>query len=107
MSKTTLETNDNIALLSKQQIMQDVWGTTHLVPAALQRVVSLLRKTLGDSRNEAAYVETISNKGYRFLVVPEPLSDQGETTIKITEKSIRSSPLVLFIAAAVLVILTW
>lgn len=94
-------------LLSRQQIMEDVWGGTHLVPEALQRVVSLLRKTLGDRREEPVFIETISSKGYRFLREPKSLTRPGAEDIKLTEKSVRSSPLFLIIAATVIVILTW
>ncbi len=94
-------------LLTKQQIMQDVWGGTHFVPEALQRAVSQIRKSLDDDLNELVFIETISRKGYRFLITPEPLPDPGAEAIKLTEKSIRSSPLFLIIAALALMLLTW
>ena len=92
-------------LLSKERITQDVWDGAHVVPEALQRVVSLLRKSLGDQRDEPQFVETISKKGYRFLLIPEPLP--GAIPIKLTEKNVRISPLYLIIAALLLVFLTW
>jgi transcriptional activator of cad operon len=92
-------------LLSKEQIMQDVWDGAHVVPEALQRVVSLLRKALGDKRDEPRFVETISKKGYRFLLTPEALP--GAEAIRLTEQNVRLSPLHLIIAALVLVSLTW
>ena len=94
-------------LLSRQKILEDVWGETHLVPEALQRVISLLRKSLGDRRNEPIFIETISSKGYRFLLNPQPLPEPGAKDVKLTEKSVRSSPLTLLIAALSLVLLTW
>ena len=92
-------------LLSKQQIMEDLWGGTHPVPEALQRVVSLLRKALGDRPAAPVFVETVSKIGYRFLLAPDQIT--GGESIKLTEKNVRVTPLVLVIGALILVLLTW
>jgi len=92
-------------LLSKQQIMRDIWADAPVVPEALQRVVSSLRKAIGDRPDDPVFVETISKKGYRFLLSPEPLP--GEKTIKLTEKSVHLSPLHLIIAVLVLATIVW
>lgn len=94
-------------VLAKGQILSDVWGGTHVVEEALQRAVSILRKTLGDDRENPIFIETISKKGYRFLVSPKPLAEPEADEINITEKNIKTSPLILLIGAAILIVLTY
>lgn len=94
-------------VLSKTQILSDVWGGTHVVEEALQRAVSILRKTLGDNRENPVFIETISKKGYRLLISPTPIFEPRVDEINITGKNIRTSPLFLLIGAAVLILLTY
>jgi DNA-binding winged helix-turn-helix (wHTH) protein len=94
-------------VLAKGQILSDVWGGTHVVEEALQRAVSILRKTLGDDRENPVFIETISKKGYRFLVTPKPLGEPEADEINITEKNIKTSPLILLIGAGILILLTY
>jgi len=94
-------------VLSKSQILSDVWGGTHVVEEAMQRAVSILRKTLGDNRENPVFIETISKKGYRLLVSPKPICEPRVDEINITEKNIKTSPLFLLIGAAVLILLTY
>ena len=94
-------------VLSKGRILSDVWGGTRVVEEALQRAVSILRKTLGDNRENPIFIETISKKGYRFLVFPKPLSEPEADDINITEKNIKASPPVLMVGAVILILLTY
>ncbi len=94
-------------VLSKSQILSDVWGGAHVVDEALQRAVSVLRKTLEDDRESRVFIETISKKGYRLLVSPVPIGEPRADEINITEKNIQTSPLSLIIGAAILVLLTY
>lgn len=94
-------------VLSKSQLLSDVWGGTHVVEEALQRAISILRKTLGDDRESRVFIETISKKGYRLVVSPVPICESRTDEINITEKNIQTSPLILMIGAAILVLLTY
>ena len=94
-------------LLSRQQINKDVWGGVHTVPEAVQRVVSILRKCLGDDPRNPEFIETLSSKGYRFLMVPKPVSGSGSDEVKMTEQRIRVSPLTVLMATLIIVLLTW
>ena len=92
-------------LLSKEQIILDVWGGTSVVPEALQRVISNLRKSLDDSRDHPEFIETVSRKGYRFLKAPRASTEEGP--INLTEKSVHTSPLLLIVGALMLIFVTW
>ncbi len=54
-------------MVDKGDLMKTVWPDTFVEEGALTRNISLLRKTLGDPGDEAAYIETIPKRGYRFV----------------------------------------
>jgi len=54
-------------MVDKGDLMKAVWPDTFVEEGALTRNISLLRKTLGDTGEEAAYIETIPRRGYRFV----------------------------------------
>ena len=56
-------------LVSKEQLLQEVWPGTFVEEANLSYTVSLLRKALGDEREPYRYVETVPKRGYRFIGV--------------------------------------
>jgi TolB-like protein/DNA-binding winged helix-turn-helix (wHTH) protein/Tfp pilus assembly protein PilF len=69
-------------LVTKEQLLQEVWPATFVEEANLSYTVSLLRKALGDEREPYRYVETVPKRGYRFIGVidgaaPEHLSASG------------------------------
>ena len=57
--------------------MRSVWPDTHIDEATLTRMISELRKTLGERAGEANFVQTVPKRGYRFVapveVIPELL----------------------------------
>jgi DNA-binding winged helix-turn-helix (wHTH) protein/TolB-like protein/Tfp pilus assembly protein PilF len=54
-------------MVEKGDLMKAVWPDTFVEEGALTRNISLLRKTLGDTGEEPAYIETIPKRGYRFV----------------------------------------
>ncbi len=54
-------------MVDKSDLMKAVWPDTFVEEGALTRNISLLRKTLGDTGECAAYIETIPRRGYRFV----------------------------------------
>ena len=54
-------------MLEKGDLLKTVWPDTFVEEGALTRNISLLRKTLGDSGDPPAYIETIPRRGYRFV----------------------------------------
>ena len=54
-------------MVDKGDLMKAVWPDTFVEEGALTRNISLIRKTLGDMGEEAAYIETIPRRGYRFV----------------------------------------
>lgn len=54
-------------LVTKDALLDAVWGHRHVNEAALKNIVSQLRQALDDDAREPAYIETVSRHGYRFI----------------------------------------
>jgi len=53
-------------LVSKEELLQAVWGNTFVEEGNLTQYISHLRKALGDNSEDARLIVTISRKGYQF-----------------------------------------
>ncbi len=56
-------------MVDKAELMKAVWPDTFVEEGALTRNISVLRKALGDTKDEGGYIETIPKRGYRFAAV--------------------------------------
>ena len=54
-------------LLSKRELMDAVWSDSFVEEANLAQNISVLRRTLGESRHEHAFIVTEPGRGYRFV----------------------------------------
>jgi Tol biopolymer transport system component/DNA-binding winged helix-turn-helix (wHTH) protein len=55
-------------LVSKDQLMKEVWPDAYVEEANLAVHISALRRTLGDAAEQKKYIETVPRRGYRFVV---------------------------------------
>ncbi|HZI59606.1 MAG TPA: tetratricopeptide repeat protein [Pyrinomonadaceae bacterium] len=53
--------------IEKDELLKTVWAGTVVEENNLNQSITLLRKTLGDSRQESQYIATIPGIGYRFV----------------------------------------
>lgn len=53
-------------LFSREDILEAVWGHSHVTPGVLNRVITLLRQALGESADAHRYLHTVHGVGYRF-----------------------------------------
>lgn len=58
-------------LVTRQELMDTVWGDTVISESALSKAVARLRKALGDDSHTHLYLETVHSKGYRFVAEVE------------------------------------
>jgi DNA-binding winged helix-turn-helix (wHTH) protein/TolB-like protein len=65
-------------VLSKEELMKQVWADSFVEEANLSRNIFTLRKVLGEVSGQNPYIETIPKRGYRF-VAPVKASS-GEAT---------------------------
>ena len=54
-------------LLSKDELMERVWGDSIVEESNLSQNLFLLRKTLGKTADGKPFIETLRRRGYRFL----------------------------------------
>ncbi|WEN16133.1 winged helix-turn-helix domain-containing protein [Rhodanobacter sp. AS-Z3] len=53
-------------VFDRNEILDAVWGHSHVTPGVLNRIVALLRHALGESSHEGRYLHTVHGIGYRF-----------------------------------------
>src|SRR5215475_2784991 len=53
-------------LVTKEELLQAVWGDTFVEEGNLAQHISHLRKALGDNPEDTRLIVTIARKGYRF-----------------------------------------
>jgi len=54
-------------ILTKEEVIKQVWPDTAVEESNLARNVSTLRKALGENANQPQYIETVPWRGYRFV----------------------------------------
>ena len=79
-------------IVTKDELMQAVWGSTIVEENNLTHNISVLRKVLGENRGDHRYVLTIPGRGYRFVADVKSLN--GESTDLVMAKFTRSKILI-------------
>jgi len=54
-------------LLSRDQLLDAVWGHSFITPATLNRIIAQLRKALADDSDAPHCIQTVHGLGYRFI----------------------------------------
>lgn len=57
------------SLVSKDALLDEVWGHRFVSDSVLKTAISDLRKVLGDDPKHPRFIETVSRRGYRFIAV--------------------------------------
>ena len=60
-------------LVSRQELMDTVWGDTVISDSALTKAVGRLRQALGDESAAPRHLETVHSQGYRFIAEVEEM----------------------------------
>ena len=58
------------ALLTKDALLDMVWGHQFVSESVLKTAISDLRSALGDNPRQPRIIETVPRRGYRFIAVP-------------------------------------
>src|SRR5580698_5062895 len=61
-------------LVTKEELLQAVWGDSFVEEGNLTQYISHVRKALGDNTEDARLIVTIARKGYQFageVVIPQ------------------------------------
>jgi DNA-binding winged helix-turn-helix (wHTH) protein/WD40 repeat protein len=62
-------------LITKEELLNAVWGETTVSENSLTRSIALLRRLLGDDTHVPRYIETVATVGYRFVCKVEVSED--------------------------------
>jgi PAS domain S-box-containing protein len=54
-------------VVSREELLSTIWGTTHVTDDAITRCISAIRKLLGDDRRKQRTLQTIPKRGYRIV----------------------------------------
>lgn len=68
------------ALVDKDMLLDAVWGHRNVTPAVLSRVISQLRRALGDSAARPHLIATVYCLGYRFIGAVRRQPIRADTT---------------------------
>ena len=60
-----VEHNDRV--LSKEELLEEVWSDVFTTDGVLKKAVSQIRRTLGDDAEQSRYIATYHGRGYRFI----------------------------------------
>jgi DNA-binding winged helix-turn-helix (wHTH) protein/pimeloyl-ACP methyl ester carboxylesterase len=74
-------------LVSKHELMTEVWPNTVVEENNLDRNISTLRKALGDQKNGEPYIETVPRLGYRFIAPVKEASPIAVVRMRARESS--------------------
>src|SRR6202023_735463 len=73
-------------LISKEELLNAVWGDTAVTEGSLTRCIWLLRRLLGDDINEPRFIENVATVGYR-LVCKVEVSEDASGDIEANDKT--------------------
>jgi len=60
-------------LITKNELLDEVWGHRFVTESVLKTVIAKLRKALRDDARTPRFIETVSRRGYRFIAAgPAP-----------------------------------
>jgi DNA-binding winged helix-turn-helix (wHTH) protein/Tol biopolymer transport system component len=68
-------------LVSKNELLDAVWGETAVSDNSLTRAIALLRRVLEDDTHQPHFIETVATAGYRFICPVETEQD-GESRME-------------------------
>lgn len=54
------------ALVSRNELLDAVWGHRYVTPSTLNRIITLARRAFGDDPAEPRYIVTVHGAGYRY-----------------------------------------
>lgn len=91
-------------VVSREKILNAVWGDTLVGEEVVSRAISELRKVLGDDAKSAKYIETIPKKGYRLVAEVKDASPSESKPDEKEKRFVTGNPAVIGFIAAVLFI---
>ena len=92
-------------LVTRQELMDTVWGDTVISESALTKAVARLRKALGDDSATHRYLETVRSRGYRFVANVEEIESPDQPALPPGKTRAATARRAMMAGAAVIVVL--
>lgn len=54
-------------LLTRDQLLDAVWGHRYVTPSTLNRIIALARRSLADDAETPKFIQTVHGSGYRYI----------------------------------------
>ncbi|WP_347907197.1 AAA family ATPase [Pseudomonas grandcourensis] len=80
------------SLVTKDALLDVVWGHRFVSDSVLKTAISDLRKVLGDDPKQPRYIETVSRRGYRFIAAPSPAPSMPPAPATVPATGAHPSP---------------
>lgn len=90
-------------LVTKDDLMTEVWQGSFVEEANLTQTISVLRKTLGENPNQHRFIVTETGKGYRFVARVNG-NEIGENTIAQSTDAESKYRKIQFVATTILAV---
>jgi DNA-binding winged helix-turn-helix (wHTH) protein/tetratricopeptide (TPR) repeat protein len=90
----------NGRLLTKDELMQQVWPDSFVEEANLTVNISALRKVLGETPGGQRYIETVPKRGYRFVAPVRERQDDGKPSPSMQTSGVEQGDTLLAVAPA-------
>jgi TolB-like protein/Tfp pilus assembly protein PilF len=65
--------------VEKEELLREVWPETFVEEGNLTVTIFMLRKSLGEGRNEHKYIKTVPRRGYRFVAPVREVQTPAQT----------------------------
>jgi len=92
-------------LVTRQELMDTVWGDTVISESALTKAVARLRQALGDDSTTHRYLETVRSRGYRFIAAVEETERPDSPDLRSRKSHAQKVGRTLLAGAAAIVVL--
>jgi TolB-like protein/DNA-binding winged helix-turn-helix (wHTH) protein/Tfp pilus assembly protein PilF len=89
--------------LTRDDILDAVWGHRHVTPGVLNRIITMLRHALGEQAHNAQYLKTVHGVGYRFDIPPPTNDERAPAAEPEADTEVPSEPAVTEPVATVIV----
>jgi len=83
-------------LVTREALLQEVWGTDHGKTEALSHAISEIRHALNDHREDPEFIQTLPKRGYRLLVSPVLAATDTATIVFGAKGGVSTAELGLF-----------
>lgn len=94
-------------VVSKNQLLNGVWGTEAVSESALTRTVTELRQALGERVDEPRLLETIPKRGYRLIASVSVIASDVTGTAPLPPARTDATPWLMLGSVALALIGLW